>query len=316
MELYDVNSLREFTATVMTKVGLSKESSAMFADSLIEAEMRGIPSHGLTRLKTYVLRVEKGLINSRAEPKVLSESTSLLLVDAENGMGVYTAHRAMERCILNAKKSGACFASVRGGNHFGIGSFFADFAARNDMIGLAMTNGPAALAPTGGKKAILGTNPLAISIPAGNRRALSLDMSTSIVARGKVTLAKKEGYSIPEGWAIDAAGCPTTDPATVACMLPFGGAKGYGIGLVIEILCSCLSGAANGITMGSFYDFSGKVQNVGFFLGAIDISSITPIGVFKERMDNTLISSPPTRQALACTKSLPHFLWRCRLTNI
>lgn len=300
MAKYNPGKLKSFSASIMCGAGMNENDSSLFADSLVEAEMRGIASHGLTRLKTYALRMEKGLVEKKTTLTILSESPSLLLIDANNSSGVCAASQAMQLCMERARESGACFAALRGGNHFGIGAYFSDRAARNDMIGIAMTNGPAALAPFGGKKAMLGTNPFAVSIPTDRHGIFSLDMSTSVAARGKVTLAKKEHRSIPEGWGIDSDGLPTSDPAKVACMLPFGGAKGYGIGLIIEILCSCLSGACNGQTMGSFYDFSGKIQNAGFFVGALDISKVIPVAAFKTKVGELITSIKGSPRAQGC----------------
>ena len=266
---YNCNKMREFASAIMQKNGLSKQKSDLFAESLIAADMRGITSHGVTRLKTYAYRLEAGLVDAHAETTIIKETPALILMDANNGLGVPAAMDAMKLCVEKAKTIGCCFAAVKGGNHFGMGEFFTDYAAQNGMIGIAMTNGPAALAPIGGKKAILGTNPLAVSVPSEKYRTVSLDMATSVVARGKVTLAKKNGKKIPEGWAIDKDGHSTTDPNKVSCMLPFGGAKGYGIGLLIELMCCGLAGAKSGLTMGSFYDFSGKKQDVGYFENAI-----------------------------------------------
>lgn len=298
--MYSVQKLKNYTSTIMQRAGLSKEKSDLFAESLVDAEKRGVSSHGLTRLKTYAYRLEAGLVDGGAEPAVLKDGPSMLLIDGRNALGVPSAMTAMKLCVEHAGESGACFAAVRGGNHFGMAEFFTDYAAENDMIGIAMANGPAALAAIGGTKPILGTNPLAVSIPAGRHPTMTLDMATSIVARGKVALAAKEGRSIPEGWAIDAAGRPTTDPSKASCMLPFGGAKGYGIGLIIEIMSSCLSGACNGRTMGSFYDFSGKKQDSGFFLGAFNVASIMNIGEFKERVDALLDSIKNSPHAEGC----------------
>ena len=302
MAMYDVNKLKMYTAAIMRSVGLNEEDSELFADSLLEADMRDISSHGLTRLKTYAQRLEEGLVENKTELTILNESPSMLLIDANNSLGVSAAYQTMRMCVERAKESGACFAAIRGGNHFGIASYFADYAARNDMLGVAMANGPAAMAPIGGKKALFGTNPLAVSLPTGKYRTLSLDMATSVVARGKITLAKKEHRSIPEGWGIDSEGLATTDPAKVAFVLPFGGVKGYGIGLIIEILCSCLSGACNGQTMGSFYDFSGKIQNAGFFVGALNIGKILPITDFMDRVDELITSVKESPRTQDCAE--------------
>lgn len=294
---FDTEKLKKFSADIMVKTGVAAKDAGLFADSLIRADMRGIGSHGVTRLKTYAYRVEAGFVDASATLSVLSEAPSFLLLDANNGLGVPAAHKAMEICMNRAAKTGVCFAAVKGGNHFGMGAFFTELAAKRGMIGFAVTNGPKQLPPTGGREAVIGTNPLSVSIPAGNYRPFTLDMATSVVARGKVTLAKKEGRSIPEGWGIDENGHPTTDPARVKCMLPFGGPKGYGIGMIIEILCSCLTGAATGLTMGGFYDFSGKKQNVGFFLGALDISRIVPMEEFEARMESLIESVKGSQKA-------------------
>lgn len=286
----DAKKMKAFCCRVMCSGGLNEANSKLFSESLVNADMRGISSHGVTRLKTYYKRIRDGLVDANAEPEIVSDNPALLLVDGKNGMGVSSASYAMQACIERARGFGACFAAIRGGNHFGYAAFFAQQAAHHGMIGIAMANGPAALPPIGGKEPMLGTNPLAIVIPTGGAVPFELDLATSVVARGKIKLAEKEGRSIPPDWGIDKNGLPTTDPAAVKCVLPFGGAKGFGISLAIEVLCSCLSGAKNGQTMGSFYDFSGKHQDSGFFVGALNIGSIVPINKFKEGIDELLLS--------------------------
>lgn len=284
---YSVDNLLKFTKEVMIKAGLSEEESEIFSDSLISAELRGVKSHGLTRLSTYARRVEEGLVANHTEPEIINDGGSVLLIDGKNTMGAYAGTKAMRLCIERAKIHGTSFATVFNGNHFGCASYFTLLAAKNDMIGFAMANGPSAIPPTGGTKALLGTNPISISIPAGKYEPLVLDMATSAVARGKVALAKKNGESIPYGWGINSKGQPTTNPSDIldgGSMLPMGGAKGYGIALIVEILASCLSGALNGQTMGSFYDFS-RTQNSGYAFGAIDISKIVNMDSFKENVD-------------------------------
>jgi len=282
--LCDAKKLKDFTFKIMQKAGLDEESSRIFAESLVNADMRGIGSHGVTRLAAYARRIRDGLVSRNTEIKILRDGGSLLLIDGQNGMGAVTAFRTMELCVERAAKNGCCFAAVRGGNHFGYAGFFTEYAASKDMIGISMANGPAAIVPIGGAKPLLGTNPLSVSIPARRYPPMIFDIATSVVARGKVTLAKKEGRSIPDNWGVDIEGRPTTDPNKVYAMLPFGGAKGYAISLIIEILCSCLSGALNGQNMGSFYDYT-RTQQSGFFLGAINIGSIMPLDVFKDGVD-------------------------------
>lgn len=284
---YSVDALRRFTEEIMIKAGLSEQESRIFSDSLISAEMRGVTSHGLTRLSTYARRVEEGLVANHTEPEILQDGGSVMRIDGKNGMGAYIGTRVMELCISRARESGTAFATVCGGNHFGCASYFTLQAAKNNMIGFAVANGPAAIPPTGGTKPLLGTNPVSLSIPAGKYEPLVLDMATSAVARGKVALANKNGTSIPEGWGLDSRGRSTTNPADIlngGSMLPMGGAKGYGIALIVEILSSCLSGAQNGQTLGSFYDFS-RTQDTGYAFGAIDIGKIIDIDIFKNSVD-------------------------------
>ena len=272
--MYNCDKLKSFVSAVMEDAGLYKQHAEQFAESLLYAQMRGIGSHGLTRLATYYRRAKEGLVDPKAEPIILKDMPTLLLVDGNNNMGVSTATQIMDTCIDRAKEYGTCFAAIKGGNHFGCASFFAERAAEKGMIGFAFANGPVAMAAIGGKEPVLGTNPMAVAIPAAGRKPFVLDMATSVVARGKVALAAKEGREIPIGWGIDENGKDTTDPNAVKCVLPFGGPKGYGLALMIEVLCSCLSGALTGQTMGSFYDFSGKKQDSGFFVGAINAGGL------------------------------------------
>lgn len=304
MSRYDTNKLKAFCVQAMASAGLPEEESRRFAESLIGADMRGIRSHGVTRLKTYYLRLRDGLVDAKAMPEVVADLPALMIVDGRNAMGVTAASHTMEECIHRARQTGCCFASVRGGNHFGYAAYFTEMAAREGMIGVAMCNAASAVAPYGGKTAQLGTNPLAVSIPGKDTIALDLDMATSIVARGKVKLAAKEGWTIPAEWAVDADGRPTTDPNNVECMLPIGGYKGYGIGLVIEILSSCLSGADTSQNLGGFYDFSGTHQNVGFFLGAMNIGGVADMTGFHERVDALIRAIKESPKAVDCDEIL------------
>ena len=288
---YDSQAMKEFTVRVMEAAGLSGRESRVFADSLIRADMRGISSHGLTRLATYARRVEQGLVAGHVEPKILRDGGTLLVLDGQNGMGAWVGTRAMALCIQRAEQRGSCFAAVGRGNHFGYAAYFTEQAAERGMLGLAIANGPKALPPTGGARALLGTNPLAVSLPGGgDRPPVTLDMATRAVARGKVTLAQKTGRPIPEGWGVDKDGNPTTDPGAVlsgGAMLPVGGPKGYALSLLIEILCSCLTGADNGQTMGSFYDFS-RTQNTGYCFAALNLAGVVDAPRWAERMDALL----------------------------
>lgn len=287
--LYSCSKLRAFTSQVMQKAGLGEEDSNLFAESLVEADMRGVPSHGITRLTAYSRRVAENLVNTNSELTILNDGITLLALDGNNSMGVTTAAEAMRLCIERAREYGCCFASIRGGCHFGTASFFTEMAVKQKMIGICASNGPTAVAPIGGKVPFLGTNPLSVAIPAKHYRPLVLDMATSVVARGKITLAQKKETEVPIGWGVDADGSPTNDPGKIlngGAVLPFGGAKGFAISLIIEILCTCLAGGKSSRDVGQFYDFSGKKQDLGFFLGAIDVDRIMPIETFTSMVDD------------------------------
>lgn len=296
---YRAKDLKRFAEEVMERAGLSHAESTVFVDSLLKAETRGVTSHGLVRLSSYAKRVEMGLVATNVLPEILADGKTIVQFDGKNGMGVWVGTRVMECCIQRAREYGTCYAAVCNGNHFGYAAYFAEQAALQDMIGFTIANGPAAIPPTGGIKPMLGTNPVAICIPAGRYRPLVLDMATSAAARGKVALARKNRVSIPEGWGVDSQGRPTTDPGSVldgGAMLPMAGPKGYAISLIVELLCSCLAGGENGQTMGSFYDFT-RIQSTGYCFGALDISKIIDPALLKSRVDalfDSIKACPPS----------------------
>ncbi len=285
---YEVNALNKFGAEIMIKAGLDRKEAELFIDSLTFADLRGIGSHGISRLRTYSKRVEAGIVEKNAVPKILTDSGALLSVDGMNGIGASVGMQVMDMCIERAKKYGNCSATVKNGNHFGTGAYFTMHGAKNNMIGFAISNSEAAVVPTGGAKAMLGTNPLSVAVPGKRHPAMVLDMATSVVARGKVVLAQKEHKSIPGNWCVDANGAPTTDPARAleGAMLPFGGPKGYAISLLIDILCSSLGGALDCRRTNHFWDDFENPQNVGYFMGAVDISKILPFEAFADKVDS------------------------------
>lgn len=297
----EAEKLRVFTKDILKKAGLSSSESEMVAESLVEAELRGLGSHGMFRLRTYLERIRTGVVAANVEPEILNEASTALLVDGANGMGASIGMKVMNICMKRASEFGTCFASVNRGNHFGIGAYFTKHAARNNMIGIAMSNAPASVVPAGGKKPMLGTNPISIAIPAGKHEALVLDMACSVVAQGKVILAAKEGKeSIPSGWAVDANGDMTTDPekALEGAMLPFGGPKGYAIAFIVDILTSALSGAFDSTRIRSYWTDFENPQDLGYFFGAMNIPGFLDIDIFKERVDamfDAMKSCPPAK---------------------
>ena len=281
---YDCKKLVQFSHDVGIALGMSQEEARVFSESLVYADMRGLSSHGLMRMSTYVERIRRGLVQINAEPSVTRDGGSLVVMDGVNGQGAYIAIQAMKFCVERSESSGMCMAFVNNCNHFGCSAYFTQYAANRDMIGFAVANSYRAVAPFGGSAPMLGTNPLSLAIPGGRYKPFMLDMATSLVAQGKIILARKEGREVPLGWGLDKNGNPSSDPNAIlsgGTLLPFGGPKGYGISLAIEILCACVAGAAKSTEMGSLYDFE-HTQNTGFVVGALNISKIVDMDSFHE----------------------------------
>jgi len=288
---YDYEKLKRFGAAVMVKAGLGEDEAEVFMENLLFADSRGVGSHGISRLVNYSKRVQCGVITPKVNAEVVKEAPSCLVVDGHNGIGAKIARQTMDMCIARAKETGCCVATVRNGNHFGAGAFYTKYAAQKGMIAFVISNSEAAVAPIGGAKAMLGTNPLAVSVPAKRNDPFDLDMATSVVARGKVVLAQKEGRQIPKGWAVDKDGKDTTDPNAVldgGFMLPFGGPKGYAISLFIDLMCSCLGGALNCRTTPHFWTDYDHPQNIGYFMVVIDPDKFLPREEFEDRVDTML----------------------------
>ena len=288
---YSYDVLKRFGSQVMVRAGLEREEADIFMDSLLYADGRGVGSHGISRLINYSKRVKTGVITAGANAQVVTEAPAALVINGHNGIGAKIGRQAIDLCIEKAKKAGCCVATVRNANHFGVASFYSQYAAQKGMIALVFSNSEAAVAPIGGAKAMLGTNPLGIAVPAERNDPFDLDMATSVVARGKLVLAQKEGKSIPKGWAVDKNGADTTDPDAVldgGYMLPFGGAKGYAISLFIDLMCSCLGGADNCRTTSHFWTDYERPQNIGYFMLVIDPQKFLPAGEFLGRVDDML----------------------------
>jgi LDH2 family malate/lactate/ureidoglycolate dehydrogenase len=281
--------LKNFGIEIMKKVGLNEKDAKVFLDSLVLAEMRGVSSHGITRLKAYSDRIKAGDIAVNTIPKIVSESDSIFVVDGKNGPGMTVGITVMEKCVEKAKKTGVCLAAVHNSSHYGFGGYYAMYAADRNMVGFSACNADAAVVPFGGAKPMLGTNPLSVAIPANRHPNLVLDMATSVVAKGKIHLYEKLGKAVPNTWIVDKDGKPSTNPADIleGALLPFGGVKGYAISLIIDILCSALSGAKDSRQISSFFSCpdSRNFQNVGFLMGAIAIEKFIAIDLFKDRVD-------------------------------
>lgn len=287
----DYQKLKHFGTSVFVRAGLEEDEAEVLVESLLYADSRGVSSHGFSRLAVYTRRIQSGVITPGANVKMVQEFPAALVLDGQNGVGAKIARQALELTMKKAQMSGCCTTTVKNGNHFGAGAFYSKYAAEHGMIAIIASNSEAAVTPIGGAAAMLGTNPLAIAVPARRNPPFDLDMATSVASRGKVVLAQKEGRPIPRGWAVDRSGNPTTDPDAVlegGSMLPFGGAKGYAISLFIDLMCSCLGGAQNCRNTPQFWNDYERPQDIGYFMIVIDPSKFFPLEVFKARVDDVL----------------------------
>jgi LDH2 family malate/lactate/ureidoglycolate dehydrogenase len=287
---YAVADLRKLAARLTAAAGASDEDAELLADSLVEADVHGASTHGLTRLNIYLRRIQKGLIDPQAKLVVESRRPAVLIVDACNGLGQVQATKTLRMLTQAARQFGVAAATIRRSQHFGALSYYCNQAARDDMILLAMTNCEPAMSPAGGCEAFFGTNPIAASFPTGKGFPVKIDLATSIIARGNIIAANKAGRPIPEGWALDPDGHATTDAAAALAgtVLTMAGHKGYALALLVELFSGVLSGAAVGSDVGSMYKHLDRPQNVGHFFCLVDIAAFTSLGNFKSRIDQAI----------------------------
>jgi LDH2 family malate/lactate/ureidoglycolate dehydrogenase len=290
--LFSAERLRDWTQEVLQKIGVSREDAALLTDSLIEANLRGVDTHGITRmLCVYVERIQKGVVNAKTDTTVVREKASTVLIDCHNSIGQVGAARAMRMTIEKARQTGVAFSAVTHSNHYGMAAYWAMMALPQGMIGFSSTNAPAAVAPTGGCQAMFGTNPFAIAIPAGRQRPMVLDLATTVVARGRIVLHAKQDKPLEPGWAFDGRGVPTTDPHTAmkGLLAPLGGYKGYGIMLAVDLLCGLLTGSNYGTHFPGFLaDNMVDPTDVGSVFAAINIESFMDLSEFTATMDKAL----------------------------
>jgi len=274
--------LRSWSAALLQRWGFAEADAVFIADTLVDANYRGIDSHGVIRLPAYHRRVETGLVDPAASPRV-STDRSVVQVDAAGSAGQLAARSAMEAVAAQARAQGVATALVKGSAHFGAAGYYARALAREGFVAFVLSNSEPVVVPFGGRDALLGTNPFAFAAP-GPEAPISLDMATSTTAMGKVMVAKAAGTSIPADWGVDEAGVATTDPIRVAALLPAAGPKGYGLAFLIEVLCGALAGAGIGGEIGNMYTDFSKPQNVGHWMLAVDVSAVRPVAEFISRV--------------------------------
>ncbi len=268
----NIEELEAWLLGMLSAAGFEAEAARLVAASLVDAEARGISSHGIARVRIYSERLQEGMLSGDAQPTILSETAASAHVDANNAVGHVGAQFALDTAIEKARAQGAGVAVTRGSNHCGTLGFFVRQAAEQGLIAIAATNGPPVMVYFGGRTRAVGTNPIAFGIPRRDGFPLVLDMATAATARGKIILAGQQGDDIPEGWAVDADGRPTTDPAEAleGAVVPFAGPKGSGLAMMIELICGGLAAAITGEQVGDMYEDWNRQQQVSHFVIILD----------------------------------------------
>ena len=257
--------LKKDVLKIFKKFKLSNNHSLICTNALINAELVGAPSHGISRLKMYCDRIQKKLINPKPKIKIKKISSSIAHIDANNSIGFVAADIAIKIAISNAKKNGIGLVAVKNSGHYGLSGYYAEQAVKKKLIVMVFTNAPPAVAPHGALKSLFGTNPICFGTPTGSKVPFILDTSISMINRGKIRVAAREGGKIPEGVALDKFGKPTTDPkkALEGVQLPIAGFRGSGLAWMVDILSGVLTGGNHaGRVKDPFTDFSGP-QNIG-----------------------------------------------------
>lgn len=303
--MYAAEKVRKFTEKIFIALGCSIQDAKLSADVLINADLCGVDSHGVARLAGYVRLYDNGRLNPEPFIKIIHESPSTAVIDGDKGLGLVVAPFAMKIAIKKAKKAGSGWISVQNSNHFGIAGYHASLALKEDMIGWAMTNSAPLVVPTFSKEKLLGTNPIAVAIPAQSQPPFLADFATTAVAYGKMEILQRKGENAPFGWVQDKDGLPTINANAVkegGGLLPLGGDrehgshKGYGLGAIVDIFSGVLSGANFGpwvppFATAGFHEVAAEQvgKGTGHFLGAMRIDGFRPKEDFKNDMDKWIM---------------------------
>jgi len=296
---FSYEHLYNFAKNIFLAIGCSETDAGTATRSLLSADLRGIDSHGVARLSGYIRLWEVQRVNAKPGIKVIHETPSTAVIDGDKGLGLVVAPFAMQVAIDKARAVGTGWVSVKNSNHFGIAGHHAMMALEHDMIGIAMTNASALVAPTFSKERMLGTNPIAVAIPAGNEPAFVADFATTTAANGKLEILQRKNADAPTGWILTKEGEPSVDPGEIKAgglLLPLGGDrehgshKGYALGAIVDIFSAILSGANYGPWVPPFPAYLPIPENmpgegIGHFFGVMRIDAFRKADAFKEHMD-------------------------------
>jgi L-2-hydroxycarboxylate dehydrogenase (NAD+) len=292
----DYRALTGFVTAVLREFGVPEEDAAVASHNLVRADLRGIESHGVARLRRYTDGLKNGTVRAHPNIRTVRESPTTALLDGDFGLGQVVSYKAMNLAIEKAKKTYVGLVGVRNSNHFGIAGFYGLMALEEDLIGLVLTNSRPLVAPTFSKRKMIGTNPICVAVPTSDK-GFVLDMATSVAPVGKLEVARRLGKKVPMNWGIDNEGNLTDDPNSISngALLPLGGLgevlgghKGYGLAAFVDIFSGVLTGASWGPRVG---ETEGPAPaNVGHFFGAINPEAFMPLSEFKSRMDEFITS--------------------------
>ncbi len=299
IQTFSYQQLLAFTTNIFSAMGCNATEASIAAKALLAADLRGVDSHGIARLSGYVRLWQSQRVNAQPDIKVVHETPSTAVVDGDRGLGLVVAPAAMQIAINKAKAVGTGWVSVKNSNHFGIAGYHAMVALEHDMIGIAMTNASATVAPTYSKERLLGTNPIAVAIPAGIEPAFVADFATTTAANGKLEVLQRKSEPAPHGWVQDKDGLPSTDAHELkkgGAMLPLGGDKdhgshkGYMLSGIVDIFSGILSGANFGPWVPPFPAYLPMPaempgEGIGHFFGAMRIDAFRRAADFKANMD-------------------------------
>ncbi|MDR3561858.1 MAG: Ldh family oxidoreductase [Negativicutes bacterium] len=292
VKIVQADALRNYCIQLFEKLGVPKDEAFVNADLVVDADLCGVESHGVTRMNIYLKRLKLGATRPALEMKVVTETPAIAVLDACNSMGGAVSKKAMELAIEKAKKVGISFISVHNSNHNGMAAYWTKMALEHNMIGYSSTNGASRVAPWGGRVPLLGTNPVSHAIPAGKQLPIIPDQASCVVARGKVQLALARKQPIPQGWAMDIDGAETTDAkaALAGTIFPFGSYKGSGVAVTVEVMTGILGGGAFSEGVKDMYGFFDGPTAISHYFGAIDIATFGSVQEFKDKVDQLVVS--------------------------
>ena len=297
----DAQTLLELATTALERAGANDRMARATARHLVRAEEQGLPTHGMSRVPFYCAMLRNGRNDGAARPRMVSERAGACLIDNADGLPYVSVQWALDEAIQRARRNGIAFAGVTNSAHAGVLGIHVERIAAAGLAGFAFTNSPAAIPPWGGRKPLFGTNPVAAAFPRREGDPIVVDLALTTVVRGRIMMAMRKGERIPEGWALDRDGRPTTDPAEAinhGSLFPIGGAKGAMLALMFELICASLTGAAIGPEADSFFSEQGNRPRIGQAFIAVDPAALAGTEKYLERVETvvaTMLADPEVR---------------------